>query len=84
MSSRIKGFYKLSPEERLEKVAEVSGLTEEEKAVIRGEKGFTVQHADNMVENVIGYMPVPLGVAVNFKIDGKMYLYQWQQKNHLL
>lgn len=71
MSSRIKGFYKLSPEERLEKVAEVSGLTEEEKAVIRGEKGFTVQHADNMVENVIGYMPVPLGVAVNFKIDGK-------------
>lgn len=71
MTSRIKGFYKLSPEERLEKVADFSGLTEEEKAIIRGEKGFSIENADNMVENAIGYMPVPLGVAVNFKIDGR-------------
>ncbi|ALC88982.1 3-hydroxy-3-methylglutaryl-CoA reductase [Bacillus sp. FJAT-18017] len=71
MSTRIKGFYKLSPEERLNIVSESAGLTEQDKAVIRGEEGFTVQNADNMVENVIGYMPVPVGVAVNFKVDGK-------------
>lgn len=71
MSTRIKGFYKLSPEERLAEVAAFSGLTEEDKKVIKGEEGFTLQNADNMVENVIGYMPVPLGVATNFKVDQK-------------
>lgn len=71
MTSRISGFYKLTPEERLDKVASFSDLTEEEKAIIKGEKGFSVQNADQMVENAIGYMPVPLGVAVNFKVDGR-------------
>lgn len=71
MTSRIKGFYKQSPIERLDEVANFSELTDEEKLVIKGEKGFTVEDADNMVENVIGYMPIPLGVAVNFKVDGK-------------
>lgn len=71
MSTRIKGFYKLSPDERLNIVSESAALTEQDKAVIRGEEGFTVQNADNMVENVIGYIPIPVGVAVNFKVDGK-------------
>jgi hydroxymethylglutaryl-CoA reductase len=71
MGTRFKGFYRLSPEERLDNVAEHSGLSEEEKAIIRGEKGFSVQTADQMVENVIGYMPIPLGVAANFKVDGR-------------
>lgn len=71
MGTRFKGFYRLSPEERLDKVAEHSGLSGEEKAIIRGEKGFSVQTADQMVENVIGYMPIPLGVAANFKVDGR-------------
>lgn len=69
MSTRVKGFYKLSPEERLNEVADFSGLTEEDKKVVSGIKGFTLQDADNMVENVIGYMPIPLGVATNFKVD---------------
>ena len=71
MGTRFKGFYRLSPEERLDNVAEHSGLSGEEKAIIRGEKGFSVQTADQMVENVIGYMPIPLGVAANFKVDGR-------------
>src|SRR5699024_11054688 len=60
-----------SPEERLAEVAAFAELTEEDKKVIKGEEGFTLHNADNMVENVIGYMPVPLGVATNFKVDQK-------------
>lgn len=71
MSTRIAGFYKLSPEQRLEKVAGYLGLTEEEKNTFNGKQGFTTKQADQMVENVIGYLPVPLGVAVNFKVDGE-------------
>ncbi|GAA0590782.1 hydroxymethylglutaryl-CoA reductase, degradative [Virgibacillus siamensis] len=72
MTSRLSGFYKLSPEQRLEKVAEHLGgkLTENEKDILTGKQGFTTEQADHMVENVIGCLPVPLGVAVNFKVDG--------------
>ena len=71
MTSRISGFYKLSPEERLEKMAQHLDLSDEEKKVLQGESDFSIAQADRMVENVIGYLPIPLGVAVNFKVDGK-------------
>ena len=47
------------------------GLSEEEAAVLQkpGALGFDV--ANRMVENVIGVMPVPMGVAVNFLINGR-------------
>ena len=50
---------------------EFVGLSEEEAAVLQkpGALGFDV--ANRMVENVIGVMPVPMGVAVNFLINGR-------------
>ncbi len=73
MSSRIPGFYKLSVEERLKRVAEFAGLSDEEvKAVFS--KGLPLDVADRMIENVIGTFELPLGVATNFLIDGKDYL----------
>lgn len=71
MNSRIPGFFKLSPEERLEKISQELHLTEEDKKVLTGNAGFTVENADRMIENAIGYLPVPLGLAANFKINGK-------------
>ncbi|GGB47012.1 hydroxymethylglutaryl-CoA reductase, degradative [Virgibacillus dakarensis] len=71
MTSFISGFYKLTPEKRLSKLASLLKLTDDEVKIIRGEQGFTTQNADRMIENVIGYLPVPLGIAVNFKVDGK-------------
>lgn len=71
MTSRIPGFYNLSPEQRLDKLSESLELSNDEKGRIRGEHGFTVKQADRMIENAIGYLPVPLGVAVNFKVDGE-------------
>ncbi|MFB4168455.1 hydroxymethylglutaryl-CoA reductase, degradative [Virgibacillus sp. JSM 102003] len=71
MTSYISGFYKLSPEQRLDKVTQHIELSDDEKKIIKGEQGFTTEQADRMIENVIGYLPIPLGVAANFKVDGE-------------
>ncbi len=71
--SRIPGFYKLSPEERLTKVKEITGMNDEEANVIfNGD--VDIELLDKMVENVIGKFPLPLGIATNFLINGKDYL----------
>lgn len=71
MTSRISKFYKKTPKERLEIIAEQVDLSEAEKDMLLGEKSLSLKHADRMVENAIGYFHVPLGIAVNFKINGK-------------
>ena len=68
-SSRISGFYKLSPKERLKVIAERAGLSGDEVAQLSA--GLGIDQADRMVENVIGTFQVPLGIATNFIIDGR-------------
>lgn len=70
-TSNYSGFYKLSPAERLNEVAEFAGLTEEEKATISDADSLDIEKADNMIENVIGRFSLPMGVALNFCINGK-------------
>lgn len=69
--SRIAGFYNLSLEERLEELARRSGLTQAELAAFSQAHGLAVDQADHMVENVVGLHSLPLGVALNFLINGK-------------
>ena len=69
-SSRIKGFYHLSLEERVNIVTQDKGLTAEEKQILTGETIFPMSLADSMVENVIGQFSIPVGVAANFKVNG--------------
>lgn len=73
-SSKISGFYKLSPAERLKLVQDFSNLSKEEVDAIQNFSGLKLTDADRMVENVIGLMSVPLGIAVNFLINDKDYL----------
>ncbi|MCW4004040.1 MAG: hydroxymethylglutaryl-CoA reductase, degradative [Candidatus Bathyarchaeota archaeon] len=73
-SSVISGFYKLSPKERLAIVKAFAGLTDEEVCLLENTGSLSMENADHMVENVIGVFPEPLGVAVNFLINGKDYL----------
>lgn len=73
-TSRIPKFYKLSIDERLQKVAEFAGLTEEEVSLLKKEGNLDLKTADIMIENVIGTMAYPFAVAVNFLINGKDYL----------
>jgi hydroxymethylglutaryl-CoA reductase len=73
-TSALKGFYKRTPQERLEAVAAFSDLTEEEVALLRNMGALPETVANHMIENVFGVMPLPMGVAVNFKINNKDYL----------
>jgi len=73
-TSRIPGFYKLTVEERIKKVKEFAGLSDEEEATLLSMDGLDEKTADRMIENVIGSMQLPLGIATNFLINGKDYL----------
>ncbi len=72
MGSRLSGFYKLPVAERMEKVRAECQLTDDEVNALRG--SLTLEAADKMVENVVGAFQVPLGIAVNFRINGREYL----------
>jgi hydroxymethylglutaryl-CoA reductase len=73
-SSQISGFYKLSLEERLKNVKEFAGLTDDEASILRSTGGLGFEIADRMIENVVGAIPIPLGIATNFLINGREYL----------
>ncbi len=73
-TSEITGFYKLSPREKLEAVKKFADLADEDIEIIRSMGGLELELANRMIENVIGAMAVPLGVAVNFRVNDKDYL----------
>jgi hydroxymethylglutaryl-CoA reductase len=73
-TSEFSGFYKLTPKERVQFVREFAGLTSEEVRILQSTGSLRLELADRMIENVIGAFPVPLGVAVNFLINGRDYL----------
>jgi len=73
-SSKLPGFYKLSIEERQKIVKEFAELTPEEISLLSNSGSLTLDIADRMIENVIGVMHIPLGIATNFLINGKEYL----------
>uniref|UniRef100_A0A7J2TGQ1 Hydroxymethylglutaryl-CoA reductase, degradative n=1 Tax=Archaeoglobus fulgidus TaxID=2234 RepID=A0A7J2TGQ1_ARCFL len=71
---RLPGFYNLSVEERLRKVAEIAKLSDEEVKLIGSSSKLPIEIANRMIENVIGTFELPLAVATNFLIDGRDYL----------
>lgn len=73
-SSRISGFYKMSMDDRVKIVADHAVLTSEEVELLRSGGGLGLDAADRMIENVLGTMGFPLGVAVNFRLNGRDYL----------
>ena len=73
-SSEIPGFYKRTIAERRAFIQEWAGLTEEEARAYEFPPGVDPASVDRMIENVVGVMPIPLGVATNFRINDKDYL----------
>jgi hydroxymethylglutaryl-CoA reductase len=57
--------------ERLNEVAKSSGLSLDELAVFQSQGGLSPEAADHMVENVIGTHALPLGIGLNFQVNGK-------------
>jgi hydroxymethylglutaryl-CoA reductase len=72
-TSRLPGFYRLDVWERLDKLGDWYPLTTKEKWTLKNET-LTAEKADLMIENVIGVFGLPLGVAVNFRINDKDYV----------
>lgn len=73
-TSKYSGFFKLSVEDRMKEVAEFANLTEEDQKVLQDADSLDMDKADHMIENVIGRFALPLGVAINFQINGKDYV----------
>ncbi|MFO8133188.1 MAG: hydroxymethylglutaryl-CoA reductase, degradative [Thermoplasmatota archaeon] len=73
-TSRISGFYKLSMEERIKAVQAFAGLSDSEAAMLQSMQGLDADTADRLIENVVGTMQLPLGIATNFTVNGKDYL----------
>ncbi len=72
-SSRFPGFYKLDLSARLERLDEWQHLTTNEKWMLKKET-LTAELADVMIENAVGVFGLPLGVAVNFRLNNKDYV----------
>jgi hydroxymethylglutaryl-CoA reductase len=70
----LSGFYKLPLKERIAKIKEIAGLSEEEVGVLMNSGSLSLEIADRMVENVIGVGHLPIGIATHFKINGKEVL----------
>ena len=71
-SSRLSGFYNRSLDERLQVVGEWAGLSATDLAALRA--GLGAEQADLMIENALGTFALPLGVGVNFLVNGRDYL----------
>jgi hydroxymethylglutaryl-CoA reductase len=69
-TSRISGFYKLTLEERRAKLADASNLTPKELIPFTT-GGLSAESAEHMIENVIGLYSLPLGIALNFQVNGR-------------
>lgn len=67
-------FYRLSLPERLRRLAEESGLSEQDLQAFSPAGGLTAELADHMIENAVGTFNLPLGVAQNFIVNGREVL----------
>ncbi|MCH8915169.1 MAG: hydroxymethylglutaryl-CoA reductase, degradative [Thaumarchaeota archaeon] len=73
--SSISKFFEKSRKERLDIVASFANLSNEELDILQSNNGgISYDKADTMAENVIGTFSLPLGIATNFKINGKDYI----------
>ncbi len=72
--SRIAGFYNLDIDSRLAEIARRTGLKPEDLHILSGAGGLQSSQADHMVENVVGVYGLPLGIALNFVVNGREVL----------
>ena len=72
--SDISGFYKLTLNDRQKKLAQLFNLEQDEIKLLKTLGYFTADQIDTLIENVVGTYQLPMGVALNFKVNGKDYI----------
>lgn len=70
-SALFQGFSKLNRAERYERLLAMGAITPEEVQYLQQGGIQEIHLAEKLIENVIGYFQLPLGVATNFCIDGR-------------
>lgn len=74
-SSRIPRFYQLSVEERLKELRDRGVLSSDDyESLSTGSYILTAIKADRLTENVVGVFSMPMGLGLNFAINGRDYL----------
>ena len=69
-SSRIPGFYRLPVDERRRLLRLHADLSEKDMRTLDG-GGIDTATADRVVENAVGVYALPLGIGLNFVINGR-------------
>ena len=70
-TSRLPGFRDLTVEARRARAGENAGVGAAELDVLDPTRGLSLDQADHMIENVVGVMGLPFGVATNFTVNGE-------------
>ena len=70
-SSRLPGFYKMKMAERLRRLAEQLELSRDEMESLGESATLPLSNADAMIENAVGVLGLPVGVGLNFVINGE-------------
>ncbi|MDP1822796.1 MAG: hydroxymethylglutaryl-CoA reductase, degradative [Archangium sp.] len=74
VTSKLAGFRKLGPAERLGTVSRMLGLSPAEGQALDGSIGLSLEVANQMIENAVGVFHLPLGLGLNLRVNGKEYL----------
>src|SRR5262249_46514615 len=74
VTSRLAGFYKLPMAERLNQIGKMLRLTNEELALLQRPSSLQPDIANQMIENAIGTFSLPLGLRLNFELNGRDFL----------
>ena len=72
--SSIPKFHEKTRDQRIKIVKLFASLSKEDVKILKGNGGIAFDEANSMVENAIGTISFPLGIATNFKINGRDYL----------
>src|ERR1700682_2666143 len=67
-SSRLPGFYKMKMAERLRRLADA--LDDRDLGGLGESATLPLAHADAMIENAVGVLGLPVGIGLNFLING--------------
>jgi hydroxymethylglutaryl-CoA reductase len=71
-NSRISGFYNMTLDERRARLGDgVAADVTPESLLPFTTGGLSPEAADHMIENVIGLYSLPLGIALNFQVNGR-------------
>ncbi len=68
---QMKGFSRLGRAARLQKLQDLGFLSEEDSRLLNSAKTPPLDLAEDLIENVLGWFGLPLGLAVNFIINGR-------------